>query len=583
MCGIIGSNQTDFDYLNILNSLHHRGPDYQTFNVSNGSYLGHTRLSIIDLNEEANQPMIFDDITLVFNGEIYNYQELHLEHKLDCKTKSDSEVIIRLYQKYGTDFLNYLDGMFAFCLFNHKTEEFFCARDRFGKKPFYYYHENNKFYFASEIKAIIKMLGRTPALNKNALWQYLAFQSPQEDHTFYTGIKKLQASHFLTFKVSTLTTHRYYTLNNIEIKHTEKSTIYKDVDSLLNEAVEKRLVGDVEVASLLSGGLDSSLITALYTKISSQKVHTFSIGYDEYAHYCELPYAKDVAQMLNTQHHAYTIGRDDFLETIDLVLEQLDEPLADSACIPTYLLSQQVHKEGFKVSLSGEGSDESFLGYDNYFTMLKHYEEKSPTQEEFNFSKEWEYQKRRIQNQTIYQSNAETFTSTALQKLAKEEFSPIPTLFPSEYNPTQWLSYIDFSIWIPEVLMTKVDRMSMAHSLEIRAPFLDHHLIEYIMAIDPTIKRGSTNKEVLKEVAKPYLPSSVINRKKKGFSSPFIEWLYDGHHKEILNIMLKVNNELNLFNNEIIIYLYEEGRKGHYKQHLYSLYIFCRWYQKVYM
>lgn len=583
MCGIIGANQTDFNPKSLLDSLKHRGPDAQEYLIKKGLFLGHTRLSIIDLHKEANQPMTFDNITLVFNGEIYNYRALQREHKLNCKTKSDSEVIIRLYQKYGSAFLNYLDGMFAFCLFNHKTEEFFCARDRFGKKPFYYFHNNDTFYFASEIKTLIKMLGYTPELNREALWQYLAFQSPQENHTFYTGIKKLQASHFLKFRLSTLSTHPYYTLNNIDITHFNKPEIYKHVDTLLNESVEKRLVGDVEVASLLSGGLDSSLITALYTKISPQKVHTFSIGYDEYSHYCELPYAKNVAQMLKTQHHAYTIGRDDFLETIDLVLEQLDEPLADSACIPTYLLSQQVHKEGFKVSLSGEGSDESFLGYDNYFTMLKHYEEKPPIPEKFNFSKEWEYHNRRIKNRTIYHSNAETFTSTALQKLSRKKLKSIPTLFPSAYSPTQWLSYIDFSIWIPEVLMTKVDRMSMAHSLEIRAPFLDHHLVEYLMAVDPIIKRGSTNKETLKEIAKQYLPSSVINRKKKGFSSPFIEWLYDGHHKEILNIMLRVNNELNLFNNEVIIYLYEEGREGRYKQHLYSLYIFCRWYQKVYM
>lgn len=583
MCGIVGSNTSAFNHEDVIASIKHRGVDNQSFTLTNEVYLGHARLSIIDLDAEANQPMLYDGIHLVFNGEIYNYKDLIEKHHLSCNTASDSEVLIRLYQKFGTKFLNELEGMFAFCIYDEKKERFFCARDRFGKKPFYYFQENNTFYFASEIKAIIKMLGTTPSFNEAALWEYLAFQSPQGDKTFYQGIKKLPAASYLTFDNTTLSIHSYYSIDNINITHCDEKHILSDVNTLLNKAVEKRLVGDVEVATLLSGGLDSSFITALYAKKSPHKVHTFSIGYDEYEHYSELNFAKEAATYLGTTHHEYTIGKNEYINTIDKVLDHLDEPMADSATIPTYLLAQEIHKQGFKVCLSGEGSDENFLGYDKYFDMLNYYHSDPSPETEFNLSREWEYQKRRRNNEQVYQSSGETFSYGQLQQLASK---PIPkTLHPyvSSYPPEQWLTYIDFNIWIPEVLMSKVDRASMAHSLELRAPFLDHHLVEYLLGVETCIKIGDTNKALLKKIARSYLPDSIIDRRKKGFSSPFIEWLYDTYQEEILNLMLEVNTELGIFNNNFLTFLYEEGEQGRFKQHVYALYLFCRWYKKVYM
>nr|WP_321266971.1 asparagine synthase (glutamine-hydrolyzing) [uncultured Sulfurimonas sp.] len=583
MCGIVGSTQRDFNHQDVLDSIKHRGEDNQEFIIDNDVFLAHARLSIIDLDAEANQPMHFDNIDLVFNGEIYNYKELIKEYSLDCVTTSDSEVLIRLYQKFGFDFLNLLEGMFSFCIYDKEKDLFFCARDRFGKKPFYYYHEDEKFYFASEIKAILKMLKKTPPLNEEALWQYLAFQSPQGDNTFYSGIKKLPASSFLIYQNKHITIDTYYSLADIKITHKDEKQILQDVDKLLNKAVDKRLVSDVEVATLLSGGLDSSFITALYAKKSKHKVHTFSIGYDEYKHYCELNFAKDASEYIGTIHHEYRISKEIYLETIDKVLEQLDEPMADSASIPTYILSQKIHEEGFKVCLSGEGSDESFLGYDNYFKMLDYYHKQQPKEEPFNLTKEWEYNKRRLKGEQVYQSSGETFSYAQLQKLSSKTISPVLHPYVSSYPPEQWLTYIDFSIWIAEVLMTKVDRTSMAHSLELRAPFLDHHLVEYLLGVEPSIKVGNTNKAILKKIARNYLSDSITDRRKKGFSSPFIEWLYDAYGKEILNLMLDVNKELDIFNNDFLIFLYEEGENGNFKQHIYSLYIFCKWYKKVYM
>jgi len=583
MCGIIGSTEIDFNHKEVLDSLKHRGEDYQNYIIKDDMFFAHTRLSIIDLDEEANQPMIFDDVTLVFNGEIYNYKELIKEHSLRCVTKSDSEVLIRLYQKFGFDFLNKLEGMFSFCIYDKEKNLFFCARDRFGKKPFYYYHTKEKFYFASEIKAILKMRKTTPKLNEEALWQYLAFESPQGDNTFYSGIKKLPASSYLLYQNSNIKVGTYYSLGDIKITHHDEKQILKDVDKLLNDALQKRLVGDVEVATLLSGGLDSSFITALYAKKSKHKVHTFSIGYDEHKHYCELDFARAASEYIGTIHHEYKISRDEYLATLDKVLEHLDEPMADSACIPTYILSKEIHSQGFKVCLSGEGSDESFLGYDNYFKMLNYYHLKNPKQMPFDLTKEWEYNNRRLNNQQVYQSSGETFTYAQLQKLSPKKISPILHPYVSTYPPEQWLTYIDFSIWIAEVLMSKVDRMSMAHSLELRAPFLDHHLVEYLLGVEPKIKIGDTNKAILKKIARAYLPDSIIDRRKKGFSSPFIEWLYDAYGKEILNLMLDVNKQLGIFNDDFLIFLYEEGKNGHFKQHVYSLYMFCKWYKKVYM
>ncbi|MDD2448203.1 MAG: asparagine synthase (glutamine-hydrolyzing) [Sulfurimonas sp.] len=583
MCGIIGSNKNSFNHKDVLDSIKHRGYDNQSFILSNGAYFGHSRLSIIDLDVEANQPMVFDGIVLVFNGEIYNYKRLIHEHELKVKTASDSEVIIRLYQKYNLEFLNMLEGMFSFCIYDEKKELYFCARDRFGKKPLYYFEKDGSFYFASEIKAILKMLEKTPEFNEEALWQYLAFQSPQGNNTFYKGLKKLPASSFLTYQNNNLKVDSYYSIDNISIIHTDEKQILTDVDILLHEAVQKRLVGDVEVATLLSGGLDSSFITSLYAQKSSHKVHSFSIGYDEHKNYCELDFAKAASQYIATQHHEYKISRNEYLDTIDKVLYHLDEPMADSATIPTYILSEHIHKEGFKVCLSGEGSDESFLGYDNYFKMLEYYKSEPKAKEEFNLTKEWEYNNRRLENRQVYQSSGETFSYAQLQQLSSKKINYPLHPYASSYQPTQWLTYIDFSIWVSEVLMTKVDRMSMAHSLELRAPFLDHKLVEYLLAVDSKIKIGTTNKEILKKVAKSYLPDSIINRQKKGFSSPFIEWLYSGYGVEILNLIQEVNSEIGVFNDNFIIFLYEEGKDGRFKQHIYSLFLFCKWYKKVYM
>lgn len=595
MCGIIGTNFLNERFDKSLELLHHRGPDFQNSIKIENKQFGHTRLAIIDLDEEANQPMIFDDIILVFNGEIYNYKELiHVEH-LKCKTKSDSEVLIRLYQKYEFDFLNKLNGMFSFCIYDMKKDLYFCARDRYGKKPFFYYFKDNKFIFSSSIKSILNLLDYKPNLNKVALSKYMQYFVSFGEDSFYQDIFKLEASTYLIYepnKSRELQKKKYYKINTYKTIKDEKQAL-NDIEELLFKSVEYRLNSDVEVASLLSGGIDSSLISALYTKISGKRINTFSIGYDEYKNYCELDYAQVTASHINSNHHPVEINQKEYINHFEQTLDMLEEPHGDSAAIPLNILTKQIHKAGIKTVLSGEGSDEIFLGYDNYAKFLKYYEfEKSLSNEQNLFlndiigalqnnTKESEYLRRIVKKQNLYNSFGEIYTDIQRKRL----FKKVPT-FKSEtakQDPVDWMSYIDLKIWLGEALLSKVDRISMGNSLEVRTPFLDFNLVNYMFSVESAIKVGDTNKYLLKKIASKYIPDTIINRTKKGFNSPFNEWLNKEYKDKILDVIVEVNNETNLFNHEYILHIYELSKSNKFKQHLYSLFVFSLWYKKEYL
>ncbi|MFY4782820.1 asparagine synthase (glutamine-hydrolyzing) [Aliarcobacter butzleri] len=595
MCGILGTNFLNERFDKSLELLHHRGPDFQNSIKIGNKQFGHTRLAIIDLDEEANQPMIFDDILLVFNGEIYNYKELiHVEH-LECKTKSDSEVLIRLYQKYGFDFLNKLNGMFSFCIYDIKKDLYFCARDRYGKKPFFYYFKDNKFIFSSSVKSILNLLDYKPNLNKVALSKYMQYFVSFGEDSFYQDIFKLEASTYLIYepnKSRELQKKKYYKINTYKAIKDEKQAL-NDIEELLFKSVEYRLNSDVEVASLLSGGIDSSLISALYTKISGKKINTFSIGYDEYKNYCELDFAQITASHINSNHHPVEINQKEYINHFEQTLDMLEEPHGDSAAIPLNILTKQIHKAGIKTVLSGEGSDEIFLGYDNYAKFLKYYEfEKSLSNEQNLFlndiigalqnnTKESEYLRRIVKKQNLYNSFGEIYTDIQRKRL----FKKVPTYKTetAKQDPIDWMSYIDLKIWLGESLLSKVDRISMGNSLEVRTPFLDFNLVNYMFSVESHIKVGDTNKYLLKKIASKYIPETIINRTKKGFNSPFNEWLNKEYKNKILEVIVEVNNQTNLFNHEYILHIYELSKSNKFKQHLYSLFLFSLWYKKEYL
>lgn len=595
MCGIIGTNFLSNKFDKSLELLNHRGPDFQKSVKIENKQFGHTRLAIIDLNEEANQPMIFDDILLVFNGEIYNYKELIHVEQLECKTKSDSEVLIRLYQKYGFDFLNKLNGMFSFCIYDMKKELYFCGRDRYGKKPFFYYFKDNKFIFSSSIKSILNLLDSKPNLNKVALSKYMQYFVSFGEDTFYQDIFKLEASTYMIYepnKAPELQKKKYYKINTYKAIKDEKQAL-NDIEELLIKSVEYRLNSDVEVASLLSGGIDSSFISALYTKISGKKINTFSVGYDEHKNYCELNFAKITANHINSNHTAIEINHKEYIKHFEETLDMLEEPHGDSAAIPLNILSKYINKAGFKTVLSGEGSDEIFLGYESYAKFLKYYEfEKTLSKEQTFFlndiigalqnnTKESEYLRRIVKKQSLYNSFGEIYTDIQKKRL----FKKVPS-FKTEnakQDPVDWMSYIDLKIWLGEALLSKVDRISMGNSLEVRTPFLDFNLVNYMFSVESEIKIGDTNKYLLKKIASKYIPSEIINRSKKGFNSPFNEWLFKEYKDKILDVILEVNNETNLFNNDYIIHIYELAKANKFKQHLYSLYVFSLWFKKEFL
>ena len=595
MCGILGTNFLSNDFKQALQIQNNRGPDYQNSIKIDNKEFGHNRLAIIDLDEEANQPMVFDDILIVFNGEIYNYKQLIIDEELECETASDTEILIRLYQKYETNFLNKLNGMFSFCIYDMKKEKYFCARDRYGKKPFFYYFKDNKFIFASSIKSILKLLDKKPNLNKVAVNKYLQYFVSYGEDTFYQNILKLEAATYFIYeprKSKELQKKRYYKINTYK-RIKDEPTALKDIEELLFKSVENRLVGDVEVASLLSGGIDSSLISALYTKISGKKINTFSVGYDEYKNYCELDYAQITANHINSNHHPVIIGKKEYINNFHETLDALEEPHGDSAAIPLNILSQKIHQSGIKTVLSGEGSDEIFLGYNNYAKFLKYYEfEKSLSngQNEFlntivsalqNNTKESEYLRRIVKKQNLYNSFGEIYTDIQRKKL----FNKVPTYKgeQAKNDPVDWMSYIDLKIWLGESLLSKVDRISMHNSLEVRTPFLDFNLVNYMFSIDSNIKVGNTNKYLLKKIASKYIPKKIINRTKKGFNSPFNEWLNEEYGKTILDTIIDVNNTTNLFNETYIRHIYVLSLDRKFKQHLYSLFIFSLWFKKEYM
>ncbi|MDX9743099.1 MAG: asparagine synthase (glutamine-hydrolyzing) [Arcobacteraceae bacterium] len=593
MCGIIGANfKPEIDFLELTELLSKRGPDNISTKQIGENFFGHTRLSIIDLENEANQPLLFDDILIVFNGEIYNYHELIINENLTCVTKSDTEVLVRLYQKYDTEFLKLLNGAFSFCIYDINKNRYFCARDRYGKKPFYYYEKDGKFIFSSLIKPIIASIGFTPRMNRIALSQYLQYFTPLTPNTFYEGILKLPKASYLLFENGKSTIKKYYRLKTYKRIHDEPTALSSIEDTLL-KSVELRLNSDVEIGSLLSGGIDSSLISTMYANITGKTIKTFSIGYEGYEKYCELPYALKVAQNIKSDHTPVIFTKKDFLAHFDEVINALEEPHADHASSPLFYLSKVIQQSGIKTVFSGEGSDELFLGYNNYQKFYDYYEFKktlSQSQKKFlklnlgtasSNTKEIEYLQRIFNDETLYNSFGEIFTKPQKAKLFKKQ--PLFSEPVEKLDPIDWMSSIDMEIWLGESLLSKVDKITMANGVEARNPFLDFRLVDTALSIDSKLKLGDTNKYLLKKIAYKYLPKEIVERRKKGFNSPYNEWLVAQFGDEILHTIVKANQHHGLFNENYIKELFENAKNNKLKQHTYALYVFSLWYGKTYL
>ncbi|OHE08575.1 MAG: asparagine synthase (glutamine-hydrolyzing), partial [Sulfurimonas sp. RIFCSPLOWO2_12_FULL_36_74] len=406
-----------------LGTLTHRGADFCGVVQRKNLFFAHQRLSIIDTSSASNQPLSHEKILLSFNGEIYNFKELREELKggFDFKTQSEGEVIIAAYVKWGVDFVKHLRGMFAIALLDDETLYLF--RDRLGKKPLFYMHDKS-FIFASEIKALIPFLQKIE-MDEDALLGYLSFLAPTPPFTFFKNIKKLSAGEYLVFKNSHIEIKRYFDLLDVKPNIiTNRDEAVFMLEKLLEESIKIRLNADVPMASLLSGGIDSATINA-YALKNGVNLQTYTMGYKEFSKYDERQNARESAEFLGVKNKQIEISQNEFLEALDKTLDTLDEPLNDPAAVPLYLLFEEIKKDGIKVVLSGEGSDELFLGYRQYFefldiqnlTKLKNKNWLSNYfHSNFSQNREWERYKRVFDNTLLFRTSGENFTD--LQKNA---------------------------------------------------------------------------------------------------------------------------------------------------------------------
>lgn len=627
MCGIAGWVKLDKldkndDSQNSEATLHamcerivHRGPDSEGLWVDDKVALGMRRLSIIDL-KTGDQPVFSEDrsVIVMMNGELYNYREVRAAlEKLGHKfvTKTDTEIVPHLYQEYGDDFVDHLNGMFAISLWDTQRQRLVLARDRFGEKPLYYGVFEGKLIYASEPKAMLAHPSVKAELNLDALRHYLSFDYVPAPMSIYKSIYKLPAAHLLTVENGEVKTRRYWDLTWNKNGHTP--TIEKaasDLKELLSDAVRMRLVSDVPLGILLSGGIDSSTVAAFATQHATEKVKTFSIGFEEDS-FDETKYARQVAEHLQTEHYEDRLSAEKAGDLISEIGTWLDEPLSDGSLIPTYLLSRFVRKH-VTVALGGDGGDEVFAGYPMYYghRMSEVYDRipsflrtgliepavnalpVSTKNLSFDYKAKrfiaaskfdavtrhhsWfgsfsvDQHKSLLSQDVLAASDGDIF-SGAKEMLAKSDAREV----------VEQMQFLDMNFYMAEDILTKVDRAAMAVSLETRAPFLDPRVAQFAASLPVEYKlKGSKGKYVLKKAMEDLLPRSILNRPKKGFGIPIAEWL-KGRLNPLLHDMLAPQRlkAQGLFNAEYVQKLineHETRAASHHKE-LWTLLVFQLW------
>ncbi len=579
MCGIAGfvklaqSNASTADLRRMMDVISHRGPDGQGAHEDGTAFLGHRRLSIIDI-AGGSQPMSNEggSVWITYNGEVFNHAALRPElekagHRY--ATRCDTETIVHAYEEYGPDCVRRFRGMFAFAIWNAERRTLFCARDRLGIKPLYYFSNSRVFAFASEIKALLRHPEIEPALEEKLLPEYLAFGYTSGDETMFRGIRKLMPGHMLALEPDTgrLEIQRYWDVpeSGVPERKSDEEWI-GECRERLEDAVRTRLMSDVPLGMFLSGGVDSSAIAALMKRMRSEPVKTFAVGYQEAA-YSELAYARHVSEAIGTEHHEVTIGMDDFFNALPRLIWHEDEPIAWPSSISLYFVSR-LASEHVKVVLTGEGSDELFAGYHRYQHYL--------------FNRRWADAYRivpgglrrevrklidssrllsadlRRKLQHTFLGREGTVESLQLDNFygafsATERRSMLTGRLAEAGNPyatylSYWNSrhgsvllqmlYADQKTYLVELLM-KQDQMSMASSIESRVPFLDHPFVEFAARVPDDLKiRDGAGKYIVKRAVKDLLPRDIIYRKKMGFPTPLREWLLDDRAEALFALVL---------------------------------------------
>jgi len=626
MCGITGwvnleksnsSNHNEAVLHSMCERIVHRGPDSEGLWMDDKVALGMRRLSIIDLHT-GDQPVTNEDKSVIamINGELYNFREVRADlekrgHKF--VTQTDVEIVPHLYQIYGDDFVDHINGMFAISLWDTRKKKLILARDRFGEKPLYYGVFDGKLIYASEPKALLAHPSVTAELDTDALRKYLSYDYVPAPHSIYKGIYKLPAAHILTVENGEVKTRRYWNLKWSEPGAVATGSLNHnatELRDLLSDAVRMRLVSDVPLGILLSGGVDSSTVAAFAVQHAGEKVKTFSVGFEEDS-FDESRYARQVAQHLGTEHYEATLSVETAADLISEIGSWLDEPLSDGSLIPTFMLSRFV-RHHVTVALGGDGGDELFAGYPMYYGhkvarvysrvpkflrsgLIEPIVNRLPVSTK-NLS--FEYRAKRFVRSANYDSltrHHSWFGSFSLDEQnalltpeVREQTSGDIYLGARELlrlcdatDLIEQMQFLDINYYMAEDILTKVDRASMAVSLETRAPFLDPRVGQFAASLPLDHKlRGSKGKYILKKAVEPLLPREILHRKKKGFGIPVAEWL-KGRLNPLMHDLLATERlqRQGLFDPAYVQILIDEHEKGvasHHKQ-LWTLLVFQLW------
>ncbi len=566
MCGITGivGNTINSDVYQtaiqkMTNAIDHRGPNSQGLWNDEHCLFGHRRLSIIDLSEAGNQPFISQDgrYILIYNGELYNYKDLKFELQRAehgstnipyiFKTNTDTEVILASYLRWGNNCMKRFNGMFAFAIWDTVQQKLLIARDRLGVKPLYYQYKNNILVFASEIRALIYSGIIDKKINQSSVAEYIQYATVHAPNTMLQDVNVLMPGNFLELHQNNLTFSQYWNISDYATsKHdlSYKETCEK-VNELLTASVERRLIADVPFGAFLSGGIDSSAIVGLMSKVSSEKVQTFNVSFDE-SEFSEAKYAKQIAQKFNTQHHEIKLTPTDFLNQLPEALAAIDHPSGDGP--NSYIVSKATKKEGISMALSGLGGDEVFAGYD-IFKRFYELEKKvwlniipakglagkliSAKNKSVQGDKTSEILAlNSINGYQAYPINRKLFNQTDYHSLLKNKYNDSNFIFNVIKNSTtdkqhilSRVSLYEIETYMQNVLLRDADQMSMAVALEVRVPFLDYLLVQFVLGVKDEYKFPHTPKKLLIDSLGDLLPNEIINRPKMGFTLPWKDWL----------------------------------------------------------
>ncbi len=623
MCGIVGIVRNDGKSIDeellsrMNNAIRHRGPDDDGFYVNGSVGLGMRRLSIIDLKGGA-QPIHNQDRSswIVFNGEIYNY--LELREKLEklghtFYTNSDTEAIVHAYDQFGADCPKHLRGMFAFAVWNERTQELFLARDRVGKKPLLYAHVNGQLIFASEFSALLLHPDVSRDIQPEALDYYLSFMCIPAPLTAYRAIRKLEPGHWLRWRRGEIELQRYWQPDFTKKINVSEEEAGERTVAILRDAVKVRLMSEVPLGAFLSGGIDSSAVVALMSQESSERVKTFSIGFDE-QDFSELHHARRIAEHVGADHHEFIV-RPDALEVLPTLVEHYGEPYADSSAVPTYYVAKETRKH-VTVALNGDGGDESFAGYERYIAMgltekyrrVPSFLRESVIKETVNLIPSSPTKRSRMKSAKRlldavalprvdrYARWVSVFNDQTKQPLYSDFFKEQTQAADATGILGEWFKrangigildamlLTDQMTYLPNDLLVKVDIATMAVSLEARSPFLDHHVIEFAASLPQNLKlRRLTSKYLLKKVLRKLLPSENLNRRKMGFGVPVGHW-FRGKMQPFLREVLLSEKAMRrgLFKPEAVrqlIELHVRGERDH-SQQLWTLLMLELWFNQ---